>query len=60
MVRIENWKTLKRFRFKKSIALSVENTEKIKISKYDIFSIKHQLFLLFAVRVAESIKEYLK
>ena len=41
---------------KTAIVLTVENTENLKIVKHHIFSIKHQLFLLFASSVTVSMK----
>ena len=48
------WKA--KLKFKKSIVFSVKNIENLKILKNHIFSIKHYLFLFFAVSVVVNVK----
>ena len=44
---------------KKSIVLSVVSIENLKTKKYNIFSVKHQFFLLFVANVAVMTKKLL-
>ena len=51
---------LNRWRWKKSIELSLISTENFKILKYHMCLMKHKFSLLFVVGVAVMMKKYLK